>query len=109
MTNATTIPVSVTPEAAARLAELGFQAEVDRMIAYARQKLPELERIEVALNERYDTGGDAGVAVEVWSRRPFNPAERISWDLAGWMVKEFPPEVLEHLHMSYHPGAPYAG
>jgi hypothetical protein len=109
MTSATTIPVGVTPEAAARLAELGLQAAADRMIAHARQNLPEVVRIEVGLNERYDTGGDAGVAIDAWSRRPFDPAERISWDLAGWMVTEFPPEVLEHLHLSYHPGAPYAG
>jgi hypothetical protein len=52
MTSAATIPVSVTPEAAARLAELGFQAQADRMIEYARQNLPELVRIEVGLNER---------------------------------------------------------
>jgi hypothetical protein len=109
MTTSATIPVSVTPEAAARIAELGFQPQVDRMIEYARQHLPELVQIEVVLNERWDTGGEPGVAIEAWSRRPYNPVERISWKLTEWMVANFPSEVLEHLHMSYHPGPEHAG
>jgi hypothetical protein len=50
MTTSTTAPVTVTPEAAARIAELGLQAAVDRMIQYVRGNLPELTRIEAVLN-----------------------------------------------------------
>ena len=28
---------------------------------------------------------------------------------AGKMVREYPPEVLEHLHLSYYPGNGHAG
>src|SRR5262245_472448 len=109
MATSTTIPVSVTPEAAARITELGFQDQVDRMIDYARTALPEIVRITVELNERYDMGGEPGVAVEAWSSRPFDPAHRISWKLSEWVVDAFPPEVLEHLLLSYLPGPDHAG
>ena len=109
MTTSATVPVTVTPEAAARLAELGLQAQADRMIDYARQNLPDVVRIEVVLNERYDMGGESGVAIEAYSQRPFDPAERISWKLGEWLVSHFPPEVVEHLHVSYHPGVDHAG
>jgi hypothetical protein len=109
MTTSTTIPVTVTPEAATRIAELGFQAEVDRMLDHARQHLPEIVHIEVVLNERYDMGSEPGVAIEAYSRRPFNPDDRVSGKLGDWVVRSFPPEVLEHLHLSYYPGADHAG
>jgi hypothetical protein len=105
----TTLPVTVEPEAAARLAELGFQAQVDRMIDYARQNLPHLVRIEVVLNDRYDMGGEPGVAIEVYSQCPFDEALQVVRELDRWQITEFPPEVLEHLHMDYHPGADRAG
>jgi len=109
MTTSATIPVTVTPEAAARIAELGFHAEVERMIDYARQQLPDVERIELELNDRYDTGGEPGVWIAAYGRRPFDSTEHISRDLARWAVSSLPPEVLEHLHLAYYPGADHAG
>ena len=79
------------------------------MIDYARHNLPEVERIEVTLHDRYDTGEEPGVTIAAHSQRPFHPAEHISWELGGWVVRNFPPEVLEHLHLSYHAGADHAG
>jgi len=109
MTTSATIPVTVTPEAAARIAHLGLQAEVDRMIDYARQHVPEVERIEVVLYDRYELGDEPGLSVDIYSRRPSNPQENIPWDLGGWVVREFPPEILEHIIMDYHSGEPHAG
>jgi len=108
MSTTTTVPVTVTPEAAARIAELGFQAEVDRMIDYARQSLPDVVRVDVVLNERYDMGGEPGVAVEAYSDRDHDRA-RVFWDLARWATATFPPEVLQHLHFSYCAGPHHAG
>ncbi len=108
MTISTTIPVIVTPQAAARIAELGFQSQVDRMIEHARQVLPQLERFEVALNERYDMGGDSGVAIEAHGKHPSPVDDGIFGKLADRMVNIFPPEVLEHLSIDYHPGEPHA-
>jgi hypothetical protein len=109
MTTSATVPVTVTPEAAARIAELGFQAAVDRMIDYARQNLPDPERIDVSLYDRYELGDEPGLAIEAHSRRPFDPADQADRAMVRWMVSEFPPEVLWHVIMSFRPGGPDAG
>jgi hypothetical protein len=109
MTTSASVPVTVMPEAAARIAKLGLQAPIDRMIAYARENLPDLDRIEVILYDRYDLDVEPGLAVEVYSRRPFNLADRVGQNVDHWMAAEFPGEVLEHVILDYHPGAPHAG
>jgi len=105
----TSVPVAVTPEASVRIAELGLQAAVDRMVDYARQHFPELERIEIVLHERFELGDQPGLAVDACSRRPFDPADPTDRELDRWMVREFPPRVLEHLILCYRPGVPHAG
>jgi hypothetical protein len=109
MTTSATVPLTVAPEAATRIAALGLQAAVERMIDRARRSLPELERIEVLLYDRYEAGDEPGIAIETYSRRPFDPSERPDQDLIRWTVTEFPPEVLQHVLIDYHPGAPHAG
>jgi hypothetical protein len=94
-----TIPVTFTAQATARIGELGMQAEVERMLEYARHNIPDLVRIKVGLNERYDDDSPPGVAIDAYSRRPYDPDDRIDSELCRWMVKTFPPEVLEHIHM----------
>src|SRR5262245_29368616 len=101
MSTSATIPVTVTPEAQARINELGFQAEVDRMIEYARTSLPDVQRIEVTLNKRYDDPSPDGVWIEAQSDRPYDPQDRTSWDLRYWVGRNFPPQVLEHVGLSY--------
>jgi hypothetical protein len=102
------IAMTVTPDAAARIAELGFQTQIDQMIEHARH-LPGVVRIEVVLNERYDMGGEPGVSVWAWAQRPFDPKDTTDWDLTRWEVDTFPSEVLEHLHISYLSGGEHAG
>jgi hypothetical protein len=109
MMTSATVPVIVTDEAAARIAEMGFDSHVQRMIEHARQNLPDLEHIDVVLYDRYELGDKPGLAIDVYSRRAY---DRLSGDerrLIRWMVTEFPPEVLQHIIMDYHPGDGHAG
>ncbi len=46
--------VTVTPEAAARVADLGMQADLERMLEQARQVLAGLESLEVVLEPAWD-------------------------------------------------------
>ena len=46
------IPVTVSPEAAARVAELGMQAEFDQLLEKARRTLAGLRRMNVVLDPR---------------------------------------------------------
>jgi hypothetical protein len=102
-------PVTITPEAARRTAALGLQGQLQSMIGYAQRNLPELDRIEVVLTEPSELEEAPLVAILAFGQRPYDPAEPIAWDLAGKMVREYPPEVLEHLHLSYYPGNGHAG
>jgi hypothetical protein len=93
------VPVTVEPEAAARVKELGMEAQLQKMVDHALEVLPALRRIEVTLAERYDTGGEPGVSIKAYSDAPFDPADRISWDWHSWLIDSFPPTVYEHLAM----------
>src|SRR5580765_480212 len=103
------VPVTMTREASARITELGFQNQVEQMIDHARHHLPEVVRIEVVLNERFDMGGEPGVTVEAYSSRAYDPTEPIFAHLSDWAVDTFPPEVLEHLHIAFLRGGANAG
>jgi hypothetical protein len=110
MTTAVTASVTVTPQAAARIAALGLQAEMQRMIDYARQNLPEFTRIEVVQYDRDELDDEPGLAVDVYCAfESFDPSARTRGRLGEWLVAEFPPEVLEHLLIDYLPEAPDAG
>ena len=106
---ATRVPVTIRPDAAARIAELGMQTEMQQMIDRALQIVPELAAIEVEVAERYDTGGEPGVSIVAYSDRPFVPEEFFSWDVSRWAVQTFPSQVLEHLCLQLIPGRPNAG
>jgi hypothetical protein len=65
---ATTIPVIVTAEAAAQVASLGMQRELEQMIEWARQNVPTLKAIRVALG--YPRGALNGERpVLIWAHR----------------------------------------
>src|SRR4051794_24974808 len=51
-------PVTVSPEAAARVAELGLQREFEQIVEHTRQTIPGLRRLEVTLAPAHDTGDD---------------------------------------------------
>lgn len=103
------VPVTIRPDAAARVAELGMQTELQQMIEHARQVVPDLAAIEVEVAERYDTGGEPGVSIVAYSDRPFVPEDLTSWDVSRWAVETFPPQVLQHLCLQVIPGRPNAG
>jgi hypothetical protein len=101
-------PLTITPEAAARIAELGMQKEFEQMIAYVREVVPELAAIEVVRELPYDTDWEP-VSITAYSDQVFAPGDNTSAKLDEWVVTTFPPQVLEHLVVLLSPGRPYAG
>lgn len=100
-----TVPVTISPEAAARVAELGMRAELEQMIERARQTIPGLRRIEVIRFERYDLGGEPGVSLEASSDCSLEIGRKAWWDWVDWQVTTFPAAVNEHLSLSIRRGA----
>jgi hypothetical protein len=105
---ATEVPVSVTPEAAARVAELGMQAPYEALLDYARA-VSGVRLIEVTLNERYDTGDEPGVSIEAFVTGDEDTCNELDRRCASWYVQAFPPEVCEHFLMTVSPEAWHAG
>jgi hypothetical protein len=98
----TVVPLTITPEAAARVAELNVRAELDRMIEHARQVVDGLQRIDVELAEPYDTGSEPGVSLIVTKEHPGLADDPTGRQWGAWMVQAFPPEVCQHFSFQVH-------
>lgn len=100
------IPVSITPDAAAAVAQLGVQAELQQMIDRVRETVTYLNRIDVRLEPNYDTGDETKVVIHVW-RGPeaWEARDPVRRQLRDWRIATFRPEVLWHLGLtvSYEP------
>ena len=108
MSASTDIPLTITAEAAARIAGLGMQKEFEQMIEHVREVVPALAAIEVTIAECYDTRDEPGVSIEAYSDQVFEPGDNTSEKVSRWAVDNFPPQVLEHLCILFSPGEPYA-
>ena len=109
MTTSATVPVTVAPEAAARIAELGIQAAVDQLLGHALQTIPELQRLEVVLDGPYDTHEEPYLAIRATTDRILVPGDTTEREWRDWKLATFPPEVLEHITLLFVPGGGHAG
>jgi hypothetical protein len=104
-----TVPLSVTPEAAARINELGIQSEVERMIDHAVKTVRGIRRVEVSLepvNEMYDEpylSANAYRVLPLWTDD--NPdIDRFR----DWKIDNFTPDVLWRFDLHIRPDWPDA-
>jgi hypothetical protein len=109
MSAATTVPLTVTPEAAAHIAQLGMQREFDLMIERTRQTVPYLRSIAVTLEEPYDTGDEPGIVIgaAVDNPHPLEDSSRRQW--GRWKIETFPPDVCRHFVMLVVYGTAHEG
>lgn len=90
--NPTTIPITIAPEAAARVAELGMQRELEKMLDFLRQEVSGVLSVDVQLALPYDTGDETSVLLEVPLDRPFSDASGRR-QIRDWMVEALAPAV----------------
>jgi hypothetical protein len=103
MSTVTTIPLIVDQEAAEHIAQLGMQAEFERMIEYTRQTVPGLQHIHVWLQPPYDTGDDLGVIIEITRNDPWHLDDPTDEQWKLWLIETFSPDVLRHFtRLSQH-------
>jgi hypothetical protein len=102
------VPVVVPPKAAALVADLGMQAEMEQMFDWVRQNVPRLQAIRVELRRSYHTP-KLGPHLIIWAHQypPTVPTVEslIEWDWAGWKAQTFPPRVCTRFTMNraFHP------
>ncbi len=109
MATSTGVPITITQEAAGRIGTLSLQGEIEQIIEHACQMLPELASIQVCLYERYELGDTPGICIDLYGREIYDRRQQEEGDLIKWLVRGFPPEVLQWLIVDYHPRQANAG
>jgi hypothetical protein len=93
------VPKTIAPEAAARLAELGMVSELQRMIDYLGNAGAALRSVEVTLAPPCDPGDDPRIILEV-TKGTGQLANDLLWrQWRDWMVDTFPSDVLRHFNL----------
>lgn len=93
MSATTTIPVTITPDAQARVEELGRQAEFAEMIERVRTTVPGLVAIEVERYIRYDDSSPPGVAITGRTTMDWKDSLAVLQALDRWFIQRFEAEV----------------
>jgi hypothetical protein len=92
-----TVPVEVSPEAAAHVAGLGMVAELDRMLEHTGQAVSGLRRLRVVLDPGYEPEEEPVLVIEGYrTPQPDRVEDRTRWEWGGWKVRTFPPDVCRH-------------
>jgi hypothetical protein len=91
------IPLTVDPEASALVAELGLQAELERMLEHARHTVSGLLQLYVVFAPPYDTGPDPAIVIEA-HRDPTarQPDDQTWYRFSRWQIATFSPDVFRH-------------
>ncbi len=97
MTTAIDVKVTVTPEAAARVAELGFQKEFDQLIEHARTTIPGVRWIEVRMEPPYDTHDqeEAVIWIRIANNQLLNNPSVKAY--SNWKLETFSSDVCRYL------------
>ena len=98
MSSNTTVPVTITPEATAYVAELGMQREFEEMLAHALQFFPDLRSIQVELEPAYDGDMPCVVFVPILNQRNAEN-QQLDLDWIGWKNNTFPMQIAMNFSM----------
>ncbi len=104
-----TIPVTITPEAAEYVAELGMQEPLQQMLDHALATIPGLRSIVVNLQPPYDTGPEPHVIIDVTMSNPHVDRDLTEDRWIRWFTAEFPPQVCQHFCLLTVYGPEHAG
>ena len=91
-----TIPLTITPEAAAHVAELGLREPFEQMLEHARQTIPGLRSLEVNLQPPYDIGGGECVIIDAYVTPPTGTNDPREREFNWWKSSTYSPEVSQH-------------
>src|SRR5260370_42701049 len=94
----TTIPVEVSFEAKAHIAQLGLEREFEEMLEHVKQTVSSTRKIEVMLVGWPEDPSDLGIVIMPHHPHPGgnDPAHR-EW--ITWFVDRYPPQRCEHFSL----------
>ncbi len=94
MSTTTNIPITITPEAAAYVAELGLQKEFEQMLEHARQTIPGVRSIQASYYSGYNVD-TPGIDIEA-TVSDYEAACEARDEWGVWRLTAFPPQTGEH-------------
>jgi hypothetical protein len=104
-----TVPLQVTPEAAARIAELGIQAEVDRMIEHAVKTVGGIRRVEIMLMDPYEMYDEPHLSATAYRDFALWSDSNPDVDRFGdWKIESFSPDILWRFNLHIRADWPHA-
>jgi hypothetical protein len=98
MATGTDIKVTITPEAQAKIDELGRRPEFERMLEHARRTIPGVTAIAVDAPWIHDLQDDSIVFLEIYVRDAEPKLDHLALEREyfRWQCAVFPPEVYAH-------------
>ena len=94
MSTTSNVPVTITPEASAHVAELGLQKEFEQILEHTRQTIPGLRSIRADYESGYGIDIPC-ILIEAWVSDS-KAADRADREWGVWRLTAFPPRVGEH-------------
>lgn len=92
--SATTVPVTIAPQAAELINELGLRDAIEQMIEHTRQVVPDLQTIELGREiQPSDCPEDRYVVIEAWRTGPTPLEDPTDDEWREWFLRAFPPKV----------------
>jgi hypothetical protein len=96
------VPVSVTPEAADWVAELGIQEAADRILAETVRMLPGLKSLRMIAEPTYDASDHPfWLVLECHGERPEEEVEGAILDWLTWRAENLSMEVGQHFMLNW--------
>jgi hypothetical protein len=100
------VPVTIAAEVPAHVAELGMQAEFDRILEHTRQNVSDMQSLNIYLTGPYDDGDVPCVAFEAQLARttPVFDGTRKRW--GEWFMNTFPRNARGRFQLLFTPPGP---
>ncbi len=90
------VPVAITPEAAAHVAQLGYQREFEEMLEHTLKTVPHVRRVDVYLEPDEDLGFPKVMIQPTLDRSANALEDRAWWKWSSWAAETYPGQVLIH-------------
>ena len=94
-----TIPVTISPEAAAYVAEIAMEQPFRQMLEHIQETVCGLHAVSVVLQEPYDLGPDPCVIFDVTMADPKVEKDETESRFERWQIENFPTGVYIHFVM----------
>jgi hypothetical protein len=108
MSTATTVPVTITPEAAGHVNGLGLERELAQILDYIQKTAPDLLRIEAVLDYDRDSPVPDAELVRAYLPEPYGPID-LQWqhEFDRWILTTYPVAISMHFVVTTRYEAPH--